>query len=150
MGAPNEDYGGPGVGEGGGSAMPGRNSEPLGKVLVVAEDSNAANPDDTANGGTLIFTFDYPVRIDEVRILDIDNAAAAGTIKAYSDTSGSTLVATGKMQGFGDNSFQTVDVNGRDVRRLEITFPQSGAVASIVSCRNANAAHLPAQQLGLG
>src|SRR5690606_29451052 len=84
----------------------------------------------------LIFTFDYPVRVDEVKILDIDNADAAGTIRAYRDSAGSTLVATGKMQGFGDNSFQTVTVNGREVRRLEVNFPQSGALASIVSCRN--------------
>ncbi|MCC6455648.1 MAG: carboxypeptidase regulatory-like domain-containing protein [Caldilineaceae bacterium] len=136
LGAPNQAFGGPGIGAGGGASMPGSNSAPLGKVLIVAESANSANPDDSANGGTLVFTFDYSVRIDDVQILDIDNAAAAGTIKAYRDTSGTTLVATGKMLGLGDNSIQTVGVNGLGVRRLEINFPQSGAVASIVSCRN--------------
>jgi hypothetical protein len=136
LGAANQAFGGPGVGVGGGASMPGSNSAPLGKVLIVAESANSANPDDSANGGTLIFTFDYSVRIDDVQILDIDNVGAAGTIKAYRDTSGTTLVATGKMLGLGDNSIQTVGVNGLGVRRLEINFPQSGAVASIVSCRN--------------
>lgn len=137
LGAPNEAYGGPGIGIGGGPAMPGYNNAPLGKVLIVAESNNSSYPDDSANGGTLIFTFDYPVRIDDVRILDIDDVNAAGTIKAYKDTAGVNLIATGKMKGFGDNSVQTVAVNGSEVRRLEIKFPQSGAVASIVSCRSA-------------
>lgn len=136
LGAPNEAYGGPGIGIGGGPSMPGYNNAPLGKVLIVAENPNSSNPDDRANGGTIIFTFDYAVRIDDVKILDIDDVNAAGTIKAYQDTAGSTLVATGKVKGLGDNSIQTVAVNGSSVRRLEINFPKSGAVASIVSCRS--------------
>ena len=135
LGTANQAFGGPGVGIGGGSGMPGSNSTALGKTLIIAENSNAANPDDNANGGTIIFTFDYSVRIDDVQILDIDNNSAAGTIRAYSDPGGSTLVATGKMLGLGDNSIQTVNVNGLGVRRLEINFPKSGSVASIVSCR---------------
>jgi hypothetical protein len=136
LGSPNQAFGGPGVGVGGGASMPGRNSAPLGKALIVAETLNAANPDDSANGGTLIFTFDTPVRLDEVQVLDIDDASAAGTVKAYRDSNGSTLIATGKMLGLGDNSFQTVGVNATEVRRLEIHFPKGGAAASVVSCRN--------------
>ena len=138
LGTPNQAYGGPGIGSGGGPSMPGYNSAPLGKVLIVAESPNSSNPDDRANGGTIILTFDYPVRLDDVKILDIDDTNAAGTIKAYRDTAGTTLVATGKMQGFGDNSVQTVAVNGKRVQRLDIKFPKSGAVASIVSCRSAS------------
>ncbi len=44
------------------------------------------------------------------------------------------------MLGLGDNSVQTVKVNAAGVRRLEVSFPASGAVASVVSCRSANAA----------
>ena len=102
--------------------MPGRNSTPLGKVLIVAENSNSANPDDSANGGKLIFTFAYAVRIDDVQILDIDNTGAAGTIKAYSDTGGTTLVATGRMMGLGDNSVQTIGVNALAVRAWKLPF----------------------------
>lgn len=136
LGTPNEAYGGPGVGSGGGPTMPGFNNTPLGKVLIVAENSNAANPDDSANGGTLIFTFDYAVSIDDIRVLDIDDTSAAGTVKIYGDTSGTTLLATSKMHGLGDNSVQTVPVNGDGVRRMEVKFPKGGAIASIVSCRS--------------
>jgi hypothetical protein len=135
LGTANQAFGGPGVGAGGGGSMPGSNSVPLSKVLIVAETTNSANPDDSANGGTIIFTFDYAVRVDDVGILDIDDSSAAGTIKAYSDANGATLIATGKMLGLGDNSVQTVGVNASSVRRLEITFPASGAMASLVSCR---------------
>lgn len=136
LGSPNEDFGGPGLGVGGRSGQPGQNSTPQGKVLIVAESNNSADPDDSAGGGSLIFTFAMPVRVDEVRILDIDDVNAAGTIKAYSDGAGTSLVATGKMLGLGDNAVQTVGVNARDVRRLDIQFPESGSVAALVSCRN--------------
>jgi Flp pilus assembly protein TadG len=135
LGTPNQAFGGPGIGAGGGNGMPGRNNVPLGKVLIVAENTNSANPDDNANGGTLIFTFDYSVRIDDLKILDIDDSSAAGTIRAYSDKDGSKLVATAKMLGLGDNSVQNVALNALGVRRLEVQFPKSGALASVVSCR---------------
>lgn len=136
LGSPNEDFGGPGEGNGGRSGQPGQNNTPQGKVLIVAEHDNSADPDDNAGGGSLIFTFDYPVRVDEVRILDVDDVNAAGVVKAYSDSGGNTLVATGRMLGLGDNSLQTVGVNARDVRRLEVVFPESGSMATLVSCRN--------------
>ncbi|HXF60976.1 MAG TPA: pilus assembly protein TadG-related protein, partial [Caldilineaceae bacterium] len=88
LGSPHQDFGGPGQGVGGGAGAPGRNSAPLGKVLIVAESNNPSNPDDAANGGSVVMTFDFPVRVDEVHILDIDDASAAGTVKAYSDLGG--------------------------------------------------------------
>jgi choice-of-anchor A domain-containing protein len=108
----------------------------LGKLLIVAERNNSSDPDDNSNGGSLIFTFDYPVRIDEVQIVDIDDVEASGTVKAYSDAAGATLIATGKMLGLGDNSLQTVAVNARGVRRLEVKFAKSGGLAAVTSCRN--------------
>ena len=135
LGTPNADFGGPGVGAGGRSGKPGVNDRALGKVLIIAERNNPTDPDDNADGGTLVFTFDYSVRMDEVQILDIDDTHAAGVVRAYSDAAGDQLVATGRMLGLGDNSVQTVVLNARNVRRLEIAFPASSAVANIVSCR---------------
>lgn len=140
LGSPHEDFGGPGRGVGGGSGKPGQNSRPLGKVLIVAENLNSANPDDAAGGGTLIFKFDYPVRIDEVQLLDIDDASAAGTVKAYNAKSGGNLVATGQMVGLGDNSVQLVGVNALAAQRLEISLPKGGALAAVTSCRGQHTA----------
>jgi hypothetical protein len=136
LGTPNSDFGGPGIGVGGQTGRPGVNDRALGKVLIVAERNNPADPDDNANGGTLIFTFDYPVRMDEVQILDIDHMGEAGVVLAYSDVAGKKLIATGRMLGLGDNSVQTVVLNAQGVRRLEVVFPANGSLATVVSCRN--------------
>ncbi|MCC6168297.1 MAG: choice-of-anchor A family protein [Caldilineaceae bacterium] len=141
LGSPHQDFGGPGRGIGGGSGKPGENRTPQGKVLIVAESNNPAMPDDAAGGGTLVFAFDYPVRIDEVHILDIDDAGAAGTVKAYSAKSAGDLVATGRMLGLGDNSTQVVAVDAAAAQRLEVNLPKGGAVSALVSCRNQQTAH---------
>ena len=44
LGTPNQAFGGPGIGVGGGTSMPGTNNTPLGKVLIVAENNNSAVP----------------------------------------------------------------------------------------------------------
>ncbi|RME55372.1 MAG: hypothetical protein D6790_16040, partial [Caldilineae bacterium] len=135
LGSPNQDFGGPGVGAGGESGMPGENSQPLKKVLIISEDGDANDPDDNANGGTITFTFDHGVRVDQVQILDIDNDEAGGAVTAYDATSGGNVIASAQMLGLGDNSFQVVPLNAAaGVRRLEIAFPSSGAVPAIVFC----------------
>ncbi len=136
LGTPNQDFGGPGVGVGGKAGMPGENSQALGKVLIISEDNKPANPDDNAGGGTVIFTFDLGIRMDEVHILDIDDYTLAGTVRAYSDVNGGNLLVANRMAGLGDNSVQVVPVNATGVRRLEIEFPGSGAIPAVISCRN--------------
>ncbi len=134
LGTPNQSFGGPGVGSGGASGMPGENSLARGKILIISEDGSSSNPDDAGNGGVIKFTFSQPLRVDQVQILDIDDHEAGGTIKAYDATSGGSLLATGDMLGLGDNSFQTVPVNAVGVRRLEVSFPNSGGVPAITFC----------------
>lgn len=134
LGTPNQSFGGPGVGAGGASGMPGANAVALGKVLIISEDGSSNDPDDNANGGVIKFTFGQPLRVDQVEILDIDDDEAGGTVKAYDAVSGGTLLATGDMLGLGDNSFQIVPLNATGVRRLEVTFPSSGAVPAITFC----------------
>ncbi len=134
LGTPNQSFSGPGVGAGGAAGMPGVNSAALGKILIISEDGSSSNPDDNGNGGVIKFTFSQGLRVDQVQILDIDNDEAGGTVKAYNATSGGTLLATGDMLGLGDNSFQIVPLNATGVRRLEITFPSSGAVPAITFC----------------
>ena len=132
LGSPNQDFGGPGVGSGGGAGQPGQNSAPLGQILIISEDGNSANPDDNAGGGTIIFDFDFPVRVEEVVILDIDEGMG-GDIVAYDG--GGSMIGMGIMSSvLGDNSVQTVAVGADGVRSLEVFFPGSGAVAGIVFC----------------
>jgi hypothetical protein len=133
LGTPNVDFGGPGIGAGGGAGQPGANMVPLGKILIVSEDGDQTDPDDKGDGGTLIFTFDYATHVHEVYILDIDEGSA-GVINAYSDVDGNNLITSAPMLDLGDNSFQIVTVNTDNVRRLEVVFPGSGGVPGIVFC----------------
>ncbi len=137
LGTPNEDFGGPGIGSGGGLGSPGANTRDLGFVLIISEDGDQLDPDDNAAGGTLIFTFTHPVRIDQVGILDIDEGMA-GTVTAF-DAGGANIGAVSMAGSLGNNSVQTVNVGAAGVRRLEVYFPGSGAVTDLVFCADCRA-----------
>ncbi|MEM6455910.1 MAG: SdrD B-like domain-containing protein [Acidobacteriota bacterium] len=127
LGTPNQDFGGPGVGSGGAAGAAGENAVPEGKVLIISEDRDSSDPDDNANGGTLIFTFDGPAFVETVGLHDVDNNPA--TVRAF-DASGN-LILQRSAPGVGNNGIQTVEVNAGGVRRLEVHFPDSGAVTHI-------------------
>jgi uncharacterized repeat protein (TIGR01451 family) len=132
LGTPNQDFGGPGVGAGGGIGEPGANSVALGKVLIVSEDGNSANPNDYGGGGTIIFQFDFPVYVDAVAILDVDFGETGGSVKAFD--AGGGLIASAPIDDLGDNSVQTVTLGAVGVRRLEVKFASSGAVSALLFC----------------
>ena len=136
LGTPNEDFSGPGVGVGGRQNEPGENNLAQGKVLIISEDNDPSNPDDNGGGGTVIFTFDVGVRMDDVQIVDVADVARAGAVRAFSDAAGGNLLVESRMLGLGENSIQNVPVNATGVRRLEIDFPGSGGIPAVVSCRN--------------
>ena len=139
LGTPNQDFGGPGVGAGGGAGQPGENSVAQGKVLIIQENGGDGDgngiidvpPDDEAGGGTITFTFDYPTAVVSVGVLDIDELSL-GTIVALDASN--QVIATANMEDFGNNSFQVVTLNALNVRTLKIIFPGSGAVTDLVLC----------------
>ena len=132
LGTPNETFGGPGIGSGGEAGQPGENSTALGNVLIISEDNDSNDPDDNAGGGTITFDFAYPVRVDKVGILDIDEGAG-GTVTAF-DGAGSTIGSAAMANNLGNNSAQTVLLGVSGVRRLEVFFPGSGAVSEVIFC----------------
>ena len=139
LGSANEDFGGPGRGDGGRAGTPGENSQALGKLLIISEDADSSDPDDNGSGGTMSFTFDMPVRIDDIHLVDVDDMSAVGDFKAYSTQDTSNLITMGQSLGLGDNSVQVIPLNAGGVQRLDITLPESGGIQSIVSCRSATA-----------
>jgi len=134
LGTPNEDFGGPGVGTGGKSGQLGENKIPQGKILIISEDNDPNDPDDKGDGGTITFTFNQAMRIDEVHVLDIDENGSK--IQAFDAATGGNLIREVSMQNLGDNSFQIVPVNVSNARRLEIIFAGSGGIPAVVFCRN--------------
>src|SRR5690606_30503882 len=72
LGSPNEDFGGPGLGAGGGMGQPGQNSVPQGKILIISENGNQSNPNDYSNGGHFIFTFTEPTFVESIQMMDLE------------------------------------------------------------------------------
>ena len=85
-----------------------------------------------SRGGTLIFTFDRPTDVDEVRLLDIQRGKSA-MLRAYNKLG--RLVATQTLYGQKEQGLQAAVLNAAAVSRLEIQFSGRGAVADIVFCR---------------
>jgi len=130
LGTPNEDFGGPGIGRGGESGRPGENRRPQGKVLIVSEDGHSWDPDDRQAGGKLYFSFDEPVDVASISVVDVDESG--GYVKAY-DGDGDVLAAV-PLPDLGNNSFQEVEIGAAGVRTLKVRFARSGALAEIDLC----------------
>ncbi len=135
LGSPNNTCGGPGVGTGGEVGMPGENCVGVGNILVIAEDivdtspndGLVDDPDDEADGGIVTLTFDEPVVIFSMVIIDIDN-----------ETLDFTLLENGMLKGtlaasdLGDNSVQDLDLSSYGaVTDVELDFSSSGSLAEL-------------------
>ncbi|MCB1054930.1 MAG: carboxypeptidase regulatory-like domain-containing protein, partial [Acidobacteria bacterium] len=132
LGTPNEDFGGPGIGSGGGAGMQGENRYPLGNLLILSEDGDSSDPDDNAGGGVITFDFDQAVNVDSLTLVDVDGNENAMVFAFDGD---GALVAQAGMLNLGDNSVQKVVLDAVGVRRLEVHFPGSGAIAEVVFCK---------------
>lgn len=81
----------------------------------------------------LIFTFDVPVELDEVHLLDIDEQAGA-QVRAFGPD-GQLITAVDSLTP-GDNSFQSLAIDAAEVARLEVDLSGSGAVTDLVFSRD--------------
>ena len=134
LGTPNEDFGGPGKGKAGKEGKPTENRFFQGNVVIISEDDDSSDPDDHGKGGTLLFTFDVPVDLKEVGLLDNEE----GTIFTAQLASGATVQ---KIAGQGgDNSYEPILFDGSSpvgaldrVVQLNITMGGSGAITHIYS-----------------
>lgn len=128
LGAPNQAFWGPGVGAGGGIGQAGENPWSLGKILILSEDGDATDPDDNAQGGTLIFDFASPVELADLSLLD----AGGGSIQAFDVDGG--LIASAAITNLGNNGLQRIEIQASGVSRLEIALDGSGALSSLRFC----------------
>jgi uncharacterized cupredoxin-like copper-binding protein len=137
LGTPNElftippDFIIPGPGRG---AQGDSNQIPRGQVLIISEDGDSTDPDDSDIPGLMRFDFDPPVELTEIRILDVDENEAGGTATAYDDVG--NVILTRPLLPLGDNSFQVVQFLRKDVSRLDINFVGSGALTAVIFCED--------------
>ena len=102
-------------------------SDTLGNVLILSENGDPANPDDSAAGGTFQFDFDNPIGIHSLSFLDVEEEGGEIALFGQDGVSlGSVDITT-----TGDGGFRTVDVNISEVGRMDVTLAGSGAIAEI-------------------
>jgi len=131
-----------GVGAGGAPGAVGENSRPLGNVMILQSTDDANDPlaDDSSAGGTMIFNFDQPVRVHQIGILDIDDEDG-GNAKLYDGDN--NLLQCVFYHRYGENAFENLGVDVRDVRRVEMFFTGSGATASLLFCQEDDEPPIP-------
>ncbi|MEM9802232.1 MAG: hypothetical protein AAGA20_18040 [Planctomycetota bacterium] len=120
------------------------NTEPLGLVLVIAEndvDSNGDglidDPDDEAGGGEFLFEFDEDVTFFSARVLDVDGVER--DVFTFFDAAGAAIQII-EINALGDNSVQTVaaDQPIEGVRTIQVNVVGSGAVTRLRFCPSSN------------
>ncbi|MEO1616479.1 MAG: SdrD B-like domain-containing protein [Planctomycetota bacterium] len=123
LGTPNVAFGGPGMGSGGDS-----NNVALGNILIISEDGDSSDPDDDAQGGVFTFSFDEPVTVDYLELLDIDSNESGGSVVTLTTEAGQQTIA---IPTAGNNSFQRLEVNVNEVTEMRVEFVSSGAITSL-------------------
>lgn len=131
LGTPNEDFGGPGIGAGGGAGMPGENSVALGNALIIAQENDPSDPNDYVRGGTITISFDPAATILATEILDIEEETQ-GVVELYD--SSNNLVASHEMHVYGNNSYQQLALNETGITTMKVIFPGSGAMTLLTYC----------------
>jgi hypothetical protein len=128
LGTPNQDFGGPGVGDGGAADSPFENHTALGNVLIIAEnlidadsDGFVDDPDDADEEGAE-FRFDFSalgsVTIFEISIIDVEDDELAAEVELFDS---SDLLDAFILPQTGNNGVASVSLG-----------PTSGVVEMIV------------------
>lgn len=139
LGTPNDSFpGGVGVSSEGPQAS---NDVALGNVLIITEDGDSSDPDDSYYPGTF-YAFDFTgygtgsVTLFGFDMLDLDGVGAGGLdteVFLYNDNLvGDPLVFSAVIPSLADNSKQWVDLGGTEgVTRMVISLNNSGAIDNI-------------------
>ncbi len=142
LGAPNQAFGGPGIGAGGGANQPGRNQYTLGNLLIIAENDVDANQDghidtpaEEATGGRIYFEFDQPQELKSIYLVNVeDSSAVGGIVRAFNGDS--ELIRAVDVPSLGINAAQEVMLDVEDVKWLEVELISSGGIFALCPASN--------------
>ena len=136
LGTPNIDFGGLGIGTGGGLGMPGQNAYGLANLLVIAEDLVDANldgfvdsPSDDNTGGELILSLNTPRYVESVKVVDLDNGQGQVRVR---QASGAVLLFA--IPQLGNNAVTDVMLQTDSVVEVAVIFAGEGALAELKYC----------------
>ena len=117
-----------------------------GNILIVSEDGDASDPDDSASGGRLVFRFDAPVTILGFNVFDINDSESI-TVTAF-DLGGQVIArftnGDRTVPNNGYIAFGGLDIEG--VSRLTFRLSGSGAIDDLMF-ETANAVPIPGAAL---
>lgn len=132
LGAPNQACpgGGPGEGVGGEPGGLGPNCKPLGNALIIPTEVPPApgGPNDDRAGGVITLTFNRPVKVNMLQLLDIEEN---GLDILMRDPSGTQIGQIFQPEGLGNNSYEEFVVNIPNVQSIVFMLPGSGAIAGL-------------------
>ena len=140
LGTPNEDFGGPGIGDGGAKGSPYANQHALGNLLIVTQDFDADDPDDADAKGSMI-TFDFSqletVIVSSLDIIDIEEDGATVT---FYDADGNRIGNVFELPEIGDNGVHTYSFGGgvSGVVKMEVMVNGSAAIDNVRIRRKCN------------
>ena len=107
----------------------------IGNLAIIPEhvvdednDGNVDDPNDSIRGGVQTYAFDQDVTVNSFVFVDKDSGPI-GSATAF-DSSGD-IVAQVDIPNFADGNVQTVVLDASGVRRLEISYRDSGGVTDI-------------------
>lgn len=154
LGTANQDFLGPGVGNGGKATGAAPNRMNMGNLIIVQEDGKGVSwfinndlvsssvspappvpvPNDRANGGTLHFKFREDVEVNLVELIDLDVGESA-TISGKTE-GGAPVGSSVIVNGLGNNGYQRAEIAfGGKIRTLDVCFSKSGGLATICYCK---------------
>lgn len=134
LGSPHESFGGPGEGADGAFGLVGENRVPQRRILIISEDGDQADPDDNASGGTLTFTFDRDLHMDELLFLDFGDTIGVNAGEARFFNAAGVEISSTILPSVGDNGLGGVTLTETGIRRVEVEFFQSGSMAKFAIC----------------
>ncbi len=139
LGTPNEDFGGPGIGDGGAAGAVGQNDTPQYNLLINAENTVDADndglvdePDDNATGAWFDFTFDDVTCVTSLTLVDIEVNEAPMEILLFD--AGGALMDTVYAGGLGNNSVEFVAIDTCGVWGMQVHTYGSGGVDDVDLC----------------
>ena len=140
LGTPNEDFGGPGEGEGGRRGRPYQNAEAQGNLLIIAENLRDADSDDLVDepddqgGETIIHELDFsafaPTVVRGLTLVDVENVEQPASIEIF-DVTGASL-GRFPVPATGNNGVARIDLPAvPGVWKLIVTLRGSSAIDDI-------------------
>jgi outer membrane protein assembly factor BamB len=149
LGTPHQEFGGPGIGEGGAAGQPGQNSRSLGKLLIIAQNETDADgdglidlPRQEPSGGRIVFEFATPRDLASIHLIDFHSGSAnGGMVRAFNEDS--VLLAGVNVPSLGTNGVQQVVIDAELVKWLEVEMAYTGAIAALCPMRDEQPAQSP-------